>query len=88
MKRYDPELSGPCPGMMAATMEESPSGDYVLRSEVLTIVEAEPEFPDPCPKLREFISKAVETKDEDWVLHMMRETVRKTKDAIAAKLNT
>lgn len=34
MKRYDPELSGPCPGLMSATMEESSDGEYVLLADV------------------------------------------------------
>ena len=38
MKRYDPELSGPCPGLAAATMEESQDGEYVKVDDVLAVI--------------------------------------------------
>lgn len=88
MKRYEPELTGPCPGLMGATMEEASDGEYLLRSDVIAAVEAEPEFPDPCQNLRTYIADAVRNNDEEWILHLMRQTVRATKDSIAARLNT
>jgi hypothetical protein len=87
VKRYEPEMTGPNPDWMSATMEESPDGNYLLRSDVIAAVEAEPEFPDPCPNLRTYIADAVRNNDQEWILHLMRQTVRATKDLIAARLN-
>lgn len=76
MKRYE------------AMLAESPHGNFVLRSDVLAAVEAEPEFPEPCPNLKTYIADAVRNNDQEWILHLMRQTVRATKDSISARLNT
>ena len=55
------------------------------RSEVIAIVMSEPEFPEPCPQLRGYIADAVKNGDTEWIVHMLRQTVRQTKLSIADK---
>ena len=55
---------------------------------VFDIIESEPEYPDPCPELRKLIRQAVQSGDEDHVLHMVRQAVRQTKQSIIARLTT
>lgn len=50
--------------------------------DVIRIVKFEPEYPDPCTKLRQVIHEAVITQDEEWVLHIVRQVVRQTKENI------
>jgi hypothetical protein len=52
----------------------------------VSLVEEEPEYPDPCPKLRELISQAVADGDEEWILNMMRQVVRQTKENIIKRI--
>jgi hypothetical protein len=52
----------------------------------IELVKAEPEYPDPCPKLRAFVKEAVAKQDEDWVIHMLRQAVRQTKESIIKRV--
>jgi len=54
--------------------------------DVIRIVSEHPEYPDPCPMLHEFAAKAAAEMDKEWVMHMVRETCRQTKEAILADL--
>ena len=50
--------------------------------DVLRIVSEHPEYPEPCPMLHEIAAKAAAEMDKEWVMHMVRETCRQTKEAI------
>ena len=54
--------------------------------DVLRIVSEHPEYPEPCPMLHEIAAKAAAEMDKEWVMHMVRETCRQTKEAILADL--
>ncbi len=54
--------------------------------QLVRLVEAEPEYPDPCPQLRKFIFDAIAAQDEEWILHMMRQAVRQTKECIIQRI--
>lgn len=48
----------------------------------------EPEYPGDCPPmLVGYIRQAIQDKDEDAILHMMRQTVRLTKECITERVN-
>jgi hypothetical protein len=83
MQRYDLNDD-----MNGSYMSESQNGNWLFLEEVLQVIEQEPEYPDPCPKLREFVTKAIEDKDVNWILHMLRQTVRQTKQSIIARIQT
>lgn len=82
------ELIGVLDGWLkTGSLEALPNDECLPRSVVLELIEAEPEFPDPCPNLRTYISDAVKNNDQEWILHLMRQTVRATKDSIAARIS-
>jgi len=54
--------------------------------EVLRIVSEHPEYPEPCPMLHEVAAAAARTMDKEWIMHMVREACRQTKEAILADL--
>ena len=81
MQRYDLNDD-----MNGSYMSESPNGNWLFLQDVLQTIEQEPEYPEPCPKLREFVTKAIEDKDTEWILHMLRQTVRQTKESIIARI--
>lgn len=63
------------------------SDDRLVRlAWVLRIVSDHPEYPDPCPMLHEVAAQAAAEMDKEWVMHMVRETCRQTKEAILADL--
>jgi hypothetical protein len=78
IKRYDPCTDG----------DVGCGGGHVLLSDVLDVVASEPEFPDPCPRLRGYISDAVDAGSKDAVLEIVREAVRQTKRSIFSRLVT
>ena len=49
---------------------------------VIRIIEEEPEYPEPCPLLKNLIHLAVEDKNEDDLLYYFRMAVRQTKNNI------
>tara|TARA_R110000772_G_scaffold51939_2_gene119203 strand:- start:583 stop:1053 length:471 start_codon:yes stop_codon:yes gene_type:complete len=51
-------------------------------ADVLRIVSEHPEYPEPCPMLHEVADRAAAEMDKEWVMHMIRETCRQTKEAI------
>ena len=53
---------------------------------VLDLISKHPEYPEPCPMLHEVASKAADEMDKDWVMHMVRETCRQTKQAILSEI--
>jgi hypothetical protein len=59
---------------------------FVWMDEVLRIVSEHPEYPEPCPMLHEVAAKAASEMNKEWVIHMVRETCRQTKEAILADL--
>ena len=67
-------------------MSEDFTGKWLSIEDVVEAIEREPEFPEPCPKLKELIAQAVENQDVDHVLHMLRQTVRQTKQAIIERI--
>lgn len=58
----------------------------VQLDEVLRIVSEHPEYPEPCPMLHEVAAKAAFEMDKEWIMHMVREACRQTKDEILADL--
>ena len=54
--------------------------------DALRIVSEHPEYPEPCPMLHEIAAKAAAEMDKEWVMHMVRETCRQTKEAILGDL--
>lgn len=58
----------------------------VRLDEVLRVVSEHPEYPDPCPMLHDVAAKAAAEMNKEWVMHMVRETCRQTKEAILADL--
>ena len=54
----------------------------VRLDDVIRIVSEHPEYPEPCPMLHEVAAKAAAEMDKEWVMHMVRETCRQTKEAI------
>ena len=61
---------------------------WLGRSEVLKAISDEPEFPGDCPPmLVGYIRQAIQDKDEAAILHMMRQTVRLTKECITERVN-
>lgn len=58
----------------------------VRLDEVIRIVSEHPEYPEPCPMLHDVAAKAAAEMDKEWVMHMVRETCRQTKEAILADL--
>jgi len=58
----------------------------VRLDDVICIVAKHPEYPEPCPMLHEVAAKAAAEMDKEWVMHMVRETCRQTKEAILADL--
>ena len=58
----------------------------VRLDEVLRIISEHPEYPEPCPMLHEVAAAAARTMDKEWIIHMVRETCRQTKEAILADL--
>lgn len=62
--------------------------DLLERKVVLQAIADEPEYPGECPPLlMGFIRQAIQDKDEDAILHMMRQTVRLTKECITERVN-
>lgn len=62
--------------------------DRLERSVVLKAIADEPEYPGDCPPmLVGYIRQAIQDKDEDAILHMMRQTVRLTKECITERVN-
>jgi hypothetical protein len=59
---------------------------FVRLADVVQLVERHPEYPDPCPMLHELAAKAAENMDKEWVMHMVREACRQTKEAILVDL--
>ena len=58
----------------------------VRLDDVIRILSEHPEYPEPCPMLHEVAAKAAAEMDKEWVMHMVRETCRQTKEAILADL--
>jgi hypothetical protein len=56
--------------------------------QIVAVVRSEPEYPDPCLKLRTVISEAIALRDHDHMLHIVRQAVRQTKESIEAKFLT
>jgi hypothetical protein len=54
--------------------------------EVLRIVSEHPEYPEPCPMLHKVAAKAASQMNKEWVIHMVREACRQTKEAIISDL--
>ncbi len=54
--------------------------------EVLRIVSEHPEYPEPCPMLHEVAAKAAAEINKEWIMHMVREACRQTKESILADL--
>lgn len=55
--------------------------------DIIRMIEAEPEYPDPCPELRKVLAEAFETEDAQlFVLELCRHVVRQTKQELAAKV--
>ena len=79
-----------------ASEEAGATGDQPLAlhsaicsvGDVVRIIQGEPEYPDICRKLLGYIKDAVANGDEEWVLHMVRQAVRQTKEQIIAKLSS
>jgi hypothetical protein len=62
--------------------------DWLERNVVLKAIDDEPEYPGDCPPLLVgYIRQAIQDKDEDAILHMMRQTVRLTKECITERVN-
>jgi hypothetical protein len=62
--------------------------DLLERKVVLQAIADEPEYPGDCPPLlMGYIRQAIQDKDEDAILHMMRQTVRLTKECITERVN-
>jgi hypothetical protein len=59
---------------------------FVWMDEVLRIVSEHPEYPEPCPMLHEVAAKAASEMNKEWIIHMVRETCRQTKEAILEDL--
>lgn len=60
---------------------------YLRYNEVISIIKDEPEYPkESSLNLQNLIKQAVLTQDEDWILHMMQQAVRQTKESIITKL--
>ena len=57
--------------------------DHVLR-----VVSEHPTYPEPCPMLHEVAAAAARTMDKEWIIHMVREACRQTKEAIIADLKS
>ena len=58
----------------------------VRLDDVIRIISDHPEYSEPCPMLHEVAAKAAAEMDKEWVLHMVRQTCRQTKEAILADL--
>lgn len=57
------------------------------RAAVLKAIADEPEYPGDCPPmLMGYIRQAIQDKDEDAILYMMRQTVRLTKECITERV--
>lgn len=55
----------------------------------ISCVEAEPEYPGPIPEaMHRKLSAAIENKDMDMLVDMLRATVRLTKEGIANRIRT
>lgn len=54
--------------------------------DVVRLIKDEPEYPNPCTKLRQVIHEAVLAQDEEWILHVVRQAVRQTKENIINNL--
>jgi hypothetical protein len=67
--------------MVAILTDEKPS---II--DVFSTIEAHPEYPEPCPLLHEVAEKAARDMDKEWVIHMVREACRQTKQAILTEL--
>ena len=62
--------------------------DLLERAVVLKAIADEPEYPGECPPLLVgYIRQAIQDKDEAAILHMMRQTVRLTKECITERVN-
>ena len=75
-----------------ANKKKAPSAvgcsDLLERNVVLKAIADEPEYPGDCPPmLVGYIRQAIQDKDEDAILHMMRQTVRLTKECITERVN-
>ena len=68
-------------------LELSGLSKRVRLDEVLRIVSEHPEYPEPCPMLHHGAAAAARTMDKEWIMHMVREACRQTKEAILADLN-
>jgi hypothetical protein len=66
---------------------ESKAGQTVPLDSLVGIIQSEPEYPDPCTELKKFIHDAVSESNEEWVLHIVRQAVRQTKQSIIDRLN-
>jgi hypothetical protein len=60
--------------------------ELVRLDDVLRIVCEHPEYPEPCPMLHDVAAQAAAEMNKEWVMHMVRETCRQTKEAILADL--
>ena len=70
-------------------MQDHPQGQWCRLDDVLTAVEAEPEYPGEAPTvLCSVLNKAIEEKDLDLLLHAMRQTVRLTKQCITERIKS
>lgn len=58
----------------------------VRLDEVIRTVSEHPTYPEPCPMLHEVAAAAARTMDKEWIIHMVREACRQTKEAIIADL--
>lgn len=68
-------------------MSNEPNSERVFPlQQLVRLIESEPEYPDPCPQLRKLIFDAVAAQDEEWILHMMRQAVRQTKECIIKRI--
>lgn len=70
------------------SQEHAQNQRYLSLQQVLQAIDEEPEYPDipPPTQLISLIRQAVNDKDEDHILHMMRQTVRLTKECISKRM--
>ena len=62
--------------------------DNVERKAVIKAIADEPEYPgDAPPELMRHINAVIENKDADHLLHMLRQSVRLTKECITERVN-
>ena len=64
------------------------SGSTVMLGRVLAVIESEPEYPDPCPKIREWIRQAARLDDEGMMLEIVRLAVGQTKRSICERIKS